>query len=199
MILNSGQSNLSSEDVSSETGSAEEPKSRPATFSIDSVDSFCPDSIPTISVMKEETQTLVEVEEDNDDALFDSIGPEVSQVDGCLLPIAVLNDPALPVTSMLRKLSIQSEATEGEASRKHEEFFKTFRFCHSVCLVCLNKDDIKCRTICFLPLLYLKFLLELKVSLIVYFYVRFLLDQNGLHLVFVFPAFMPLIVDIAEI
>lgn len=145
MILDSGQSNLSSEDVStSETGSAEESKSRPATFSIDSVDSFCPDSIPTISILKEETQTLVEVEEDDDEVLFDSIGPGVSQVDGCLLPMAVLNDPALPVTSMLRKLSIQNETAEGEAGRKHEEFFKTFRFCHSVYLFCLNRRVEQC-------------------------------------------------------
>lgn len=117
MISGSYEGTLSSGDVSTET-SASKANFRQATFSIDSVDSFSPGSLPGViaefgGVSLTELATVgqtapVEVEEGNDDA--------------------VLDDPALTVTSILRKLGCQIGTVEGRASREDEQFLESVRF-----------------------------------------------------------------------
>lgn len=115
---------LSSGDVSTETNPSKS-KFRQATFSIDSIDPFSPGSLPVIAgfggVNSTEFATVRQT------ALVEMEGSGISQGDGgSLLSKAALDDPELPITSMLRKLGCQIETVEGRS--EHEKFLESFRF-----------------------------------------------------------------------
>lgn len=95
---------------------SDESRSRPATFSIDSQDTLSPGSLPVIAELDTDgVKPRVNLEDVEEDEVYCEPGEcGVGAASMGLVPMAVLSDPAIPLSSMLRKLSFQTDTGDLE-------------------------------------------------------------------------------------
>lgn len=85
-------------------------RSRPGTFSIDSLDALSPGSLPVITELDTDGGQPGGANRLNlEDPLEDEVLCEPGDGGDEAASMAVLSDPAIPLTSMLRKLSVKTD------------------------------------------------------------------------------------------